>query len=440
MMEIESILRQSNPMTGEAIPTPDSPEGASIKARVLEGRSQPSERSSGKHPDRRFTMPVAALVAVAAAVVLLITLLPSALGTQSSTAAAALNKLASTAGSQPALGPGQYAYTEVEQQPTGLSGSGATPTANSWTQYSVGTVQTWIADDGAGRQVTTTDLNPQFPTAADKSAWVRSGGTYEEPPKYVVTDQQFGSGGKGLSGNQMAGNRPLPFNVSHLPTDPPTLAKTLCDTKKWSALPAANVMMTRYPIEGSKPSGCQLFGIVITLLQGPDVGSTPALRQALFKVLAGVPGVRLKGDTTDAAGKKGIELQLIDRVPAGSTKTTCVNGTPPDIGHRRTVVTHHPAMATMYTVIIDPSTATLLSLERSFSPFKIDLRSMVACIPAPGNQVEEQIPDRSVLISSGVVNSASAVSKGSVQECAVGSIPTFPWETCNGARNDGDKE
>jgi hypothetical protein len=38
-------------------------------------------------------------------------------------------------------------------------------------QFSVGTVQTWIAADGSGRQVTTADLNSHFLTLADKTAW-----------------------------------------------------------------------------------------------------------------------------------------------------------------------------------------------------------------------------------------------------------------------------
>jgi hypothetical protein len=434
-VEIESFLRRSNPVLDTDTPPADSPEGESIKARALTASQQSAKASN---PTRRGR--IAVLTIAAAAIVLLITLLPGQLGTQISKAAAALNQLASAAATQPSLGPGQFAYSEVEMQPTGVSAAGGAPPDKGWTQFSVGTVQTWIAPDGSGQQVTTTDLNPQFMTAADKAAWVQSGGRYQEPPKYVVTTQQFGPGGKGLSGNQFAGDRALPYDVSSLPTDATMLAKTLCDTRKWRTLPAATDLSIGYAISDTKNSGCQLFDIAVSLLQGPDVGSTPALRQALFRVLANVPGIRLMGRSTDALGQKGVRLQLVDRIPARSTKFTCVNGNGPDKGARKTLLVHRAATATTYTVIVDSSTGTLLSLERSFTPTKIDSDALDPCLPHAQSQLEEEIPDRSVLISSGVVNSTSAVAKGSVQECAVGSVPTFPWDTCNGARNDGNKQ
>jgi hypothetical protein len=437
MVEIESILRQCDPTVGTAIPSPDSPEGSSIRARALDNSTQLAEHTSSARLNRRFTVSIAALTAVAAAIVLLVTLLPAQLDTQGSSAAAALIDLASTAGSQPILGSGQFTYSEVELKPTGVTVSGATGSNESWTQYSEGTVQTWIAADGSGRQVTTTDLNPQFLTAADKTNWARSGGKFDEPPSYVVTDEHFGQGGKSLTGNQLGESRALPYNVSTLPTDPTPLAKTLCDTNKWRALSSAVSSVTGYSVTGTQTPGCQLFGIVVTLLQGPDIGSTPALRQALFKVLASVPGVRLIGKTTDTAGARGTGLQLVDRVPAGSTKITCASGTSTGNSGQKTFVEHQPATATIYTVIIDPSTATLLSLERSFTPLKVKFES--PCIPDTGNQLVEQIPDSSVLLSSGVVDSTTAVRKGTVEECAVGSIPTPPWETCRGARDDGGK-
>jgi hypothetical protein len=440
-MEIESLLRESNPSNTTDVGQPDSPEGLRIKAQALGASVAPPARASARRQHRRVTLPIAALAVIAATAILLVTLLPAQLGTEGSRAAAALNDLASAAASQPSLGPGQYDYTEVELQPTGVTASGVAGSTDSWTQYSVGTVQTWVAADGSGRQVTSTDLNPHFLTAADKAAWAKSGSKFDEPPSYVVTEQEFGSGGQGLTGNPPPGNRPRPYNVATLPIDPTQLAKTLCGSRVWKALPSEADSLVGYSIAEPEPSGCQLFGIVITLLQGPDVGSTPALRQALFKVLADVKGVRLVGSASDATGKRGVELQLIDRRPAGSTKVTCTDETPSGPQITKRVVTHHPAMSTNYTVIVDPTTALLLSLERSFSPTKTDVNSLLGCAQAPsaGHQLEEQIPDRSVLLSSGVVDSTSAVAMGTTQECAQGSIPEPPWNICRGARNDGDK-
>lgn len=438
-MDIEEALRQIDPVAGLELPEPDSLQGASIKARALQPTTPRVEQVQASRARRRLTVPLAVLIALAAVVILLIGLLPPHLTPGSSNAAAALDELASTAARQSTLGPGQYAYTQVEQQPTGITGVGPANSSAAYTEYSVGTVQTWIAADGSGRQVTTTDLNPRFLTPADESAWAKAGGKYQEPPSYVVTQQQFGPGGKGLGEGQFPQSRPTPYDVASLPTDPASLAKTLCDTQSWRTLPSRTANFG-YPLAQPNQAGCPLFGITVTLLQGPDIGSTPALRQALFKVLADVHGVELVGERTDAAGRRGTELRMVDRQRAGTTKFTCVNA---NVTPRvtTTVEVHHPAMATTYTLIVDPSNATLLSLERSFFPSKVAARSIIGCI-APhsgGDQKEEQIPDRTVLLSAGVVNSTQATAKGTVQGCAAGSTPMPPWNICKGSRSDGDR-
>jgi hypothetical protein len=383
------------------------------------------------------------LASIAAAVVVLLILVPTELDQGGSAAAATLNQLAITAASQSVLGPGQYDYTEVELGPTGVTASsaagskGSKGSKGSWTQYSVGTVQTWIAADGSGRQLTSTDLNPQFITTADKKAWAAAGGKYVEPPKYVVTEDQFGPGGKGLSSDQLPVNRLAPYNVAGLPTDPVKLSKALCANPKWRAL-LSTTSDFNPTLPEPAPSGCRIFGIAVTLLKGPDIGSTPALRQGLFKVLAGVPGVRLLGTVTDALGKRGVGIRLTDRRPAHSGQITCVNENKTPSTTTRIQV-HYPSMSTIYTVILDQASATLLSFERSFSPEKIDISAVLVCgSPGQPKRMSEQIPDRSVLISSGIVNSTTSVTKGSVEECAADSTPIPPWNLCQGARPDGD--
>jgi hypothetical protein len=226
--------------------------------------------------------------------------------------------------------------------------------------------------------------------------------------------------------------------VAGLPTDPIRLAKTLCSSAVWNALPTADGSVVGYAIEEPQSSKCQLFGIVVSLLQGPDIGSTPALRQALFKVMAGVPGVRLLGSRSDAVGSRGVELQLVDRTPAGSTKITCSKETSAGPVITKKVESHNPATSTIFTVVVDPSTGTLLSLERSFLPKEVAINNPCLQIPAD-EQLSEQITDRNVLLSAGVVDSTSAVAKGTATECAAGSIPEPPWNECRGARDDGNK-
>lgn len=436
-MEIDEALRLSDPAAATEMPRPESLLGARIKEQALGDAMSASDPRLSSDRSRSLFVPIAALVAVAATVVLVVVLLPPQLGPSGSEAAAAFENLAQTASKQSTLGPGEFAYTEVESEPTGVTAAGAAGSAKSWTQFSVGTVQTWIAADGSGRQVTTTDLNPHFMTSADESAWKASGGTFDEPPSYVVDVEQFGPGGKGLSTNQFPESRSLPYDVSALPTNPNRLARTLCTTKAWRNITTSSDFGPSYSFQ--KNPGCSLFGIAATLLQGPDVGSSPALRQALYKVLAAVPGVQLIGNRTDASGRRGVELRLIERRPAGVTKVTCTNAdTTPRV--TKTLSFHYGASATIYTVIIDSKSATLLSVERSFSPSKVPSSSLLPCGGAPNlpKETTELIPDRSVLLTSGVVDSTQAVARGSVENCAPGSVPVAPWNICQGTRVDGD--
>lgn len=56
----------------------------------------------------------------------------------------------------------------------------------------------------------------------------------------------------------------------------------------------------------STPGGA--FYVAMLLLTGPSVGSSPALRSALFQVMASQPGDKVVGKATTHSGRKGIAV------------------------------------------------------------------------------------------------------------------------------------
>lgn len=58
--------------------------------------------------------------------------------------------------------------------------------------------------------------------------------------------------------------------------------------------------------DGEQTSEAWLWGASRWLLL--DVESTPATRAALYRVLAGLPGVRVENDITDIDGRTGVAL------------------------------------------------------------------------------------------------------------------------------------
>ena len=292
-----------------------------------------------------------------------------------------LKRLAALAATAPptSLGAGQYAYTEVER-PTMTSVGTSKQGGPSITEYFTGTVQTWVAADGSGRQVTTTDATPHFYTAADQAAWVAEGSPPGViPPSQLTTVQVFGPD----TASEVNGPIPL-YNVTGLPTDPTTLSQLLNNenpgAQSLGTLPAGIKSLDF--ASSCMTAACTLFERAAALLEGPDIGSTPALRQALFQVLATVPGVELLGTSTDPAGQSGVGLALIERQPAGTSVINCASSNEPTSASsgrilyngitRDTTITsstteHYPASSTTFSIVVDPQTTTGLSSEESSS-------------------------------------------------------------------------
>jgi hypothetical protein len=400
-MDVETFLRESDPARHVEVPYVDSVVAERIHDDVmarLDDRGNPQVRLWKR---RVLRVPLAAGLAVGAAIVLVVALVP---GTESpqSAAAAALTHLASQATQEPiTLGPSQYLYTEVERPTNVVTTGRASGASYSW--YLSGSVQTWVAADGSGRQVTTTDPTPRFFSSADRTLWVAAGQPpLAIPPGQLSRTENFGPG----STSEV--NTPVPlYDVSNLPTDSGALAMVLGNENQGSedlgTLPAG--ISTLDSVSACDSSSCSLFERAAALLQGPDVGETPALRAALFQVLASVPGIQLLGTTVDPTGQSGLGLQLVDHVPASTETVICEPGNAP----ATSVTETHPASAATFTIVVDPQTTTVLSSGETFTP------SLTAALPNPcgssggSSQARRLTPSWSTVLAQGIVDSETAI-------------------------------
>jgi len=275
-MNIENLISAANPVPTATVPTSDSPQARQVLAQVL---GAPSPGSAGGRRRRRYLTFGAVLVAAAvAATALLLPGSPAAHrpppGNQA--LATALGRLSLVASSQPAghpPGPGQYQYTDS----TSLNWSDTFVSAKihfsvSYHQHR----QVWIATNGSGR-IKESNTDPDFASAADRAAWIAAGRpTLQQRP----WDQRFGKHGLSIG----------PVNLLKLPTNPRALAALLFARK----------------IEGGPPGPAEDFVQVGDLLRETD--APPALRAALFKVCAMIPGARLLGTVSDPLGGRGIGI------------------------------------------------------------------------------------------------------------------------------------
>jgi hypothetical protein len=428
MMDIETLLREADPAGRPSDPSAISDVSAQIHGVVMARAGTPDPTTSRRRTVKRVGLPAAGALVLAAVVVLVLALLTGPVGPLTSKASAALNRLAAQAAAAPpvtSLAPGQYFYTETES-PTYEIGSGSsppTPANPDYDEYLNGTVQTWVAADGSGRRVTTTDPTPRFFTPADEHTWQESGRPPAAvPPNELTEVDQYGPGTAGEV------NGPLPlYDVAGLPTDPAALSAVLgnenADRTSLGTLPAG--IKTLDFVSQCITSSCSLFERAVGLLQGPDIGGTSALRQALFEVLASVPGVQLLGLTTDHAGQSGLGLQLVDTEPAGTTTVNCaksdateqvVSGhrltyriTPGHLTTTNTLTYHHPAHSNIFTIVVDPQTTTLLSSEESFSP-SVFTAPPNPCVPSLATpQTAVLTPTWKIILGSGVVDSDTAL-------------------------------
>lgn len=239
-------------------------------------RARPSEPARVvRRPRRRRRLRILAMVASAAAIALAAVLaFGSGSGAPTSALAATLHHLADVASQQSpvdAPGPGQYLYVDsVSANDSDAYGNGLTCTALVPQER-----QIWIATDGSGR-LRETDGQPTYTSAHDQA----------------VCEEMHAMAPPGTSDDWYARGCLTIGLASRLPDgnfeDPATLL---------------GEMRT---IDGGPPGPGEDFVHVGDFLRESD--ASPALRAAIYRAAATIPGVKLLGPTRDHLGRSGVGI------------------------------------------------------------------------------------------------------------------------------------
>jgi hypothetical protein len=287
-MNIETLIREANPVATSDLAAGDSPHARRVLARILEAPAR-TRWISGKVP--RLTLTAVAAAGVAAVVISSLPGSPAPLGGPNQ-AAGALRKLALAADAQPASrppGPGQFWY--VSSRSLTLDDLMDPP---AYTVAYDEQRQIWEGASGYGRIV---DIfrHPRFPTRHDRINWLAAG-----RPSLALKPTIGRSGG--MSSPTTVGHT----NLWTLTTDPGRLAALISARK----------------IEGGPPGAAEDFTQVADMFREKDM--PVALRAALFRVAASIPGVWSLGTVTDHEGTSGIGIAYVSHarghLPAGSVQ------------------------------------------------------------------------------------------------------------------------
>jgi len=307
-----------------------------------------------RRPNRRRVLAPLVVAGVAAALIVLVVYPQWDPGGGPQRAAASeLLLFASRANDVPNLGPGQYLYSEMQTQ--GPYGGDRLDSGVTVHDYLSVTDQTWVNARGYGRFVVTTHATPQFYSMSDRLKWLKAGSP-------LLPMSSPSSGQVGVRTGSIAPQLDLAptsnFNVTDLPTTTAALKRAL----------TSDLFNTEIPIEVLQchSSDCLVVVKAAAILQGPDIGVTPALRRALFEVLAHVPGVVNDGKVKDHVGVSGIELSYVDRIPAHEEEVGCGHGVGP--GNSNSVTVHVAASSNRFSFVVDPNRTQVIQTEQDPKP------------------------------------------------------------------------
>jgi hypothetical protein len=393
----EEVAQPSSDFIGRArtrlLATIEDSQVANVVERK-ETTTEPSRTQTRRRPHARtFVGGAIAVAALVIALVVSLVVAPGTPGGPAKSAAAELRLFASQAGNVPTLAPGQYFYSDLEI-PVVDYGVRITPTSTI-NEYQNSTWQVWVNADGNGRSVRTIDPTLQFFSEADRAAWVAAGSpaspfpTQPSPQTFVISPNTPGSA---------AGPAGI-IDASTLPTDSASLETVLASGRFNGQL--------RFPAL-CQSEACAVVAGATALLQGPDVGATPALRSALFEVLAHVPGMANLGNVTDKGGQAGIGLMFSHTTPAYVATYHCVSGAlQANSDGGPAVSLQWPASTTSLEFVIDPDTTAVIRTQVVTTP---DTQSIPnTCPGAPQKQETYSHPPIWInVLSQGVVDSMSS--------------------------------
>ncbi|MFZ0251054.1 MAG: hypothetical protein WAL61_13990 [Acidimicrobiales bacterium] len=294
------------------------------------------------------------VVAVAAAVIALVLIPSGAPGGPSSAAATELRLLSARADDIPALQPGQYLYSEIET-PTEYFAAALSPgvTVNG---YLSGVVRTWINGKGYGRVLATTDKTAHLDTKADERTWKEAGSPPLPGPPQGLRQEET------VTPTEAGEPPPAPtpvFHVADLPTNAAALRRVLESTRFQFQITTASQCAD---------ADCRVVSTAAALLQGPDIGATPELRGALYEVLSHVPGVTEVGTVKNRAGRSGLGLRYVERIPARTLQMHCAAGSAANAGKNGAIPFRMPASELVDTFVVDEQTTAVIGTEQIPTP------------------------------------------------------------------------
>jgi hypothetical protein len=288
-----------------------------------------SERVPRRVARRRWLLPLGGLAAATAAAVVLAVVLVGA-GSVETPIAAALDRAADAARqgpATPAVGPGQLWYTRVsgvERLPIPLVtrplAKGAIPSTVAIVQRV--TTETWVGLDGTIRTRTVPLGEQRFATPQDRARWLASG--TQLPHLNLGNDSTAQGDGRFPPGLDLFRYREL----LALPTDPHALYARI-----HGALAASQARMqqefdnTQKELKRQQAAGGNSgvnYG-ASSIAGGPDAQAAaelsaikellqspvpPAVRAALYRAAALIPGVRYDGHVQDALGRAGVGVSV----------------------------------------------------------------------------------------------------------------------------------
>jgi hypothetical protein len=250
---------------------------------------RPHETLPRRHPvgvHHRATLLSAAAIVV---LVLLVQFLPGTGPTGD--ADAALTHVAAVAAARPAgvaPGRGQYLYYETTQLLQGL-GPPAPAGVRQFLFEVTETTQTWVTPRGSGRQRIVIG-QPKLVFPRDKEAWKAAGspsGFHPVGADILYPSTQMPDGGPLRASD---GKYYLSYlNSSKFPTQPAALQKYMDSFFKITGGPATTFLLAGDALQ---------------------VGASPTLRAALFKLIEHLHGVVLLGPTKDSLGRTGTGVAI----------------------------------------------------------------------------------------------------------------------------------
>jgi hypothetical protein len=174
--------------------------------------------------------------------------------------------------------------------------------------------QQWASNSNGGSPSYSQALNVQLASAADLAAWRRAGSptTWSVGQDTSIADPLATNGfGQGISAG------PGPLRLGMFIGNPAfDVGGKLLSARALRALPANPAKLKALLLAGYAPTlgegdpGSYLFQAVPDVLTYPV---TPAVRSALYQLLATLPGVRSLGQVRDVGGQTGVAVAITGR-------------------------------------------------------------------------------------------------------------------------------